>query len=208
MSIFGDGEYAPQLEKDIIASELCDLVHLRGNLDFKSELVPLVTNEADLFVCCHRQGDPSCTYLETMSCGVPIAGYGNEAWEKLSRFSETGWSSPSGDPGALAELICDVLGRPGEVEYQSRRSLAFARSHTFEKTFARRVEHIANIANAYRAGSYGGPGFMPDVADAAWSMTATRTDQFGPHRFSQPINALMNELWDYPTGSSAQGASM
>lgn len=152
MSICGDGECAPDLAGEIVARGLSDFVHLRGNLDFKSELVPLVIKEADLFVCCHRQGDPSCTYLETMSCGVPIAGYGNEAWAKLSRFSDTGWSSPSGDPDALAQLISGVVRQHGELERHSRRSLTFARSHTFEKTFARRVEHLINIANAYHVG--------------------------------------------------------
>ena len=52
--------------------ELWGEVQFRGNLDFKHRLVPLLQNEIDLFVCPHVQGDPSCTYLETMACGVPL----------------------------------------------------------------------------------------------------------------------------------------
>ena len=63
LSICGDGDYAPQLRRDIENRGLSDVATLRGTLDFKTQLVPFITNETDLFICCHRQGDPSCTYL-------------------------------------------------------------------------------------------------------------------------------------------------
>ena len=46
-----------------------------------------IAKQADLFICCHVQGDPSCTYLETFACGVPIVGYANEMWTPLSQDS-------------------------------------------------------------------------------------------------------------------------
>ena len=92
MSICGDGESMAQLQRDVWELHLGDKVKFRGNLDFKAELVPFVKNKTDLFVCCHRQGDPSCTYLETMACGVPIVGYGNEAFEgSLPAQAPGGW---------------------------------------------------------------------------------------------------------------------
>jgi colanic acid/amylovoran biosynthesis glycosyltransferase len=31
----------------------------------------------DVFVCCHIQIDPPCTYLESYGAGLPIVGYAN-----------------------------------------------------------------------------------------------------------------------------------
>lgn len=148
LSICGDGEYAPQLHRDIRTRGLSDLVTLRGTLDFKTELVPFIANETDLFVCCHRQGDPSCTYLETMSCGVPIVGYANDAWRELSELSLTGWVTPNGDPTAMANKIAQIDRSPETIEVDAVRSLDFARHHTFEKTFARRVAHLREVSDA------------------------------------------------------------
>lgn len=145
LSICGDGEYAPQLRKDIQAKGLNDFVTLRGTLDFKTELVPFITQETDLFVCCHRQGDPSCTYLETMSCGVPIVGYANDAWRELHDFTRIGWVTPNGDPKTMAHKIAELDRSPDDIEAGAMRSLDFARSHTLEKTFARRIEHLQNV---------------------------------------------------------------
>src|SRR6185437_9992877 len=109
---------------------------LKGNMDFRTELVPFVTDQVDLFVCCHRQGDPSCTYLETMSCGVPIAGYDNEAFRGVAAHSDSGWLSPLNRPDLLAARIAGIARNPAELAVHSQRALGFARRHTFERTFA------------------------------------------------------------------------
>jgi len=148
MSICGDGEYMPQLRNDLLKMNLVDSVKLLGTLDFKTELVPFVTREADLFVCCHRQGDPSCTYLETMACGVPIIAYANEAFEGLARTSGTGWLVPVGQPTDMAERIAVLVRNPTLLADAAQRALTFARDHTFEKTFLRRIEHLDRVARA------------------------------------------------------------
>ncbi|MEM7678157.1 MAG: glycosyltransferase, partial [Myxococcota bacterium] len=58
MSVCGDGECVPQMEADIARWGLNRYVTLRGVLDFNEELLPFVREACDLFVCCHRQGDP------------------------------------------------------------------------------------------------------------------------------------------------------
>lgn len=145
MTICGDGEYLPQLNKDVRKLGL-DCITLRGALDFKTELLPFVANEADLFVCCHPQGDPSCTYLETMACGVPIAGYENEALAGLVQVSGVGWTTPLNDPKALAVKIASLT--PEELTMAANHSLSFAADHTFEKTFQRRIDHLEMVASA------------------------------------------------------------
>jgi colanic acid/amylovoran biosynthesis glycosyltransferase len=121
---------------------------MKGVLDFKNELVPFTQKNTDLFVCCHRQGDPSCTYLETMSCGVPIVGYDNQAFLGVAAESKTGWPVPMNRPEQMAQKIVELDRNREEVARSARISLGFARAHTFEKTFKRRMAHLlASVSN-------------------------------------------------------------
>lgn len=142
----GDGERKNAMQQCIKREGLQDQVTLMGVLDFQHELVPFMKQQVDLFICCHRQGDPSCTYLETLACGVPIVSYTNEAFVGIERYSQTGWVVPMNQPKLLAQTIAKLdVDRPA-LKAMALRSLSFARSHTFEKTFAARVEHLEKIA--------------------------------------------------------------
>jgi hypothetical protein len=88
----------PEMRAQVAKRSLENLIQFKGPLDFERELIPFIRENVDLFVCCHRQGDPSCTYLETMSCGVPIAGYDNEAFAGLVKTSAAGWFTPMDRP--------------------------------------------------------------------------------------------------------------
>jgi len=146
MSICGDGELRASMTDKIAEKGLSGVVKMQGVLDFKTELVPYTQKHTDLFVCCHRQGDPSCTYLETMSCGVPIVGYDNEAFLGVVGESKTGWPTPMNRPDRMAHKIVELDRDREAIARASRASLHFARSHTFEKTFKRRVEHLQAVA--------------------------------------------------------------
>jgi glycosyltransferase involved in cell wall biosynthesis len=149
LSICGAGALEESMRQAVRAQQLEDRVRFLGNLDFASELLPFLRREVDLFVSCHRQGDPSCTYLETMGCGVPIAGYDNEAWQGLARVSGAGWSTPLNDPTALGRKIASLS--DADIEAQSVASLRFATAHTFEGEMERRMRHLEALANARRA---------------------------------------------------------
>jgi len=150
LSICGDGELLEELRASVAGLHLEDSVKFRGVLDFKTELVPFVTQETDLFVCSHLQGDPSCTYLETMSCGVPIVGYDNEAFQGLAKTAGVGWATPLGRPVELADRIAALSQDPEGLRQASERSLMFAGNHTFEKTFRRRIEHLDQVTAAFQ----------------------------------------------------------
>jgi len=140
--ICGAGVQADEIHQSIRDLNLQSLVRMRGVLDFATELMPFVSREVDLFVCCHRQGDPSCTYLETLSCGVPIAGYNNESMAGLCTLAKVGWATPMDNIGALADCIAALHKHRQEIARQSREAAAFARRHTFEETMQRRVDHM------------------------------------------------------------------
>jgi glycosyltransferase involved in cell wall biosynthesis len=142
LTICGDGELKGEMLKAIEAEQLSQHVGLKGTLDFKTQLLPFVRSNVDLFLCCHPQGDPACTYLETMSCGVPIAGYENEAFGGVVRASSSGWLSPLNDPAALAGIVAEIQRTPETLRAMSRGALRFAEGHTFENTFLRRIEHL------------------------------------------------------------------
>jgi colanic acid/amylovoran biosynthesis glycosyltransferase len=130
-------------------NDLEDYVSMKGVMEFKEELIPLVKNQIDLFVCCHTQGDPACTYLETMSCGVPIVGYANEAFTGLIEASRAGWAIQMSRPDLLAIKIAELDSNRELLVEESEKSLAFAAVHTFEKTFQNRISHLREIAKLH-----------------------------------------------------------
>jgi colanic acid/amylovoran biosynthesis glycosyltransferase len=143
--ISGAGELEEMMHKQIATYKLNDCVKMLGVPDFNTEFFPFVKHNMDLFVCCHRQGDPSCTYIETMSCGVPIVGYANEAFQGIAEMSEAGWVVPMNQPKQMAKKIAELSQNREAIKAMSFKSLKFAQQHTFEKTFQARVNHMQQV---------------------------------------------------------------
>ncbi len=137
---------AGPLEQAIVAErdrlELSRSMVMKGVLDFRAALAPLMRDEVDLFVCPHVQGDPSCTYLETFASGVPMVGYDNEAFDRLLAHVDGGVRVPLGDIEAMADAIAALDGDRATIVRKARAARDFAREHTFEATSRRRVEHL------------------------------------------------------------------
>lgn len=143
--IFGDGDLFPQIKEKIKDYGLSASVRLRGAVDFANELVPFIKSNVDLFVCCHRQSDPSCTYLETYSCGVPVIGYNNQAHQGILSICDVGWSVGMNDIEGLVDLIARLNKQRDEIKTKAISAARFAREHTFETTFQRRISHCMQI---------------------------------------------------------------
>ncbi|MFQ5562361.1 MAG: glycosyltransferase [Parvularculaceae bacterium] len=147
LDLFGTGPLEDRLRQEIAQRGLGDRMRLHGAVDFDTELVPFMKSSADLFVCCHRQSDPSCTYFETLACGVPIAGYANRAFRGILEQADIGWSAPIDGIDALARRIAKARSTPGEIARKSRTALELARPHAFEPTFERRIGQLQRIAD-------------------------------------------------------------
>lgn len=147
LDICGAGPIEHAMRREVEREGLGELVTFRGVLDFATELMPLLREEMDLFVCCHGQGDPSCTYLETFACGVPIVGYANEAFTGLLEHVRGGESVPIGDVDGMAKAIERLASVPerARLARMGDAALDFARGHTFEATFARRIAHLRSV---------------------------------------------------------------
>lgn len=146
LNIFGTGSLEEEIRQAIAAHGLSEKVQLNDPVDFETELVPYARTKADLFLSCNRQSDPSCTYIESMGCGLPIAGYSNEMWQGLRESSQAGWTAPLGDWEALADKIVELSSQREEILEKADKALSFAADHRFEREFQRRIDHLQDVA--------------------------------------------------------------
>ncbi|MBU1775290.1 MAG: glycosyltransferase, partial [Gammaproteobacteria bacterium] len=147
LDIFGTGELLPQMQQNINIYGLDSCVRLHGAVDYASELVPFIKSNLDLFVCCHRQSDPSCTYLETYACGVPIIGYNNKAHMGILARHDVGWGIAMNDVNRFVDLIERLNLQRDEIKSKSLNAVLFAQDHTFEATFQRRISQCIQLAD-------------------------------------------------------------
>jgi colanic acid/amylovoran biosynthesis glycosyltransferase len=144
--IYGQGSQREAMERLVAERGLSPKVKIHEAVPFP-RLVEL-SRECDLFVCCHVQDDPSCTYLEAMGCGLPVAGYANAMWRSMQAQSQAGVVTKLGAPDALAEALRALLTEPTRLDDLSRRARSFAVAHTFEREFNARIESIETLVPA------------------------------------------------------------
>lgn len=149
LDVFGAGALKAELRAG--AEDLGGRVRLHDPVDFETVLVPWMRTNADLFLSCHRQADPSCTYLESLGCGVPVLGYANEMWSRMAAESGGGWTAPLADRRALSDQITVLSKNRAELSRAAKDGLSFAQAHCFEKEFSRRMAHFAKCMTGQRA---------------------------------------------------------
>lgn len=146
LDIFGTGSLEQEIRADITRYALQDQVRLHGIVDFESALVPFARRHADIYLSCHRQSDPSCTYIESMGCGLAIIGYDNRMWSALRCEAGAGWVVPLGNIDALANAVFDAETNRDRLAVACRAAWRFAGKHTFESEFRSRIEHLRALA--------------------------------------------------------------
>jgi glycosyltransferase involved in cell wall biosynthesis len=145
MTIYGTGDLEDEMKKSIRTHQLEHYVSMRGAVDFYNTLIPDLKNNIDLFISLHRQSDPSCTYLETLSCGIPVVGYKNKAFAGLLELADIGWGAKLNDLDEIKRIIIHLDKNRVIISEKSKNSIAFARLHDFETTFNKRVNHLLSI---------------------------------------------------------------
>lgn len=138
---YGQGAQRTDMEAIAAGAEVRGRIRVHDAIPFP-DLVKKV-QDADLFVCCHVQNDPSCTYLETLGAGVPIAGYANRMWQHLHAASHAGICTKIGRFDLLSDAIIDLANRPEVLDRLSRAAREFATAHTFEHEFKKRTDAIS-----------------------------------------------------------------
>jgi colanic acid/amylovoran biosynthesis glycosyltransferase len=158
--IYGQGSQRAEMEAIVRENGLAEKVKINDAIPYPQLVV--AASDCDVFVCCHVQADPSCTYLESMGCGLPIVGYGNAMWRAMQAASGAGVVTKLGSPALAADALRVLLANPVALDELSWKARSFAAGHTFEKEFQRRTDSLNTIL-ARRPTSAGGPG---EVADA------------------------------------------
>lgn len=140
MHCYGQGSLRDEMRRLAAQAPQSGRIVVHDTIPFPDLVV--LSRTFDLFVCCHLQNDPSCTYLESLGCGLPIVGYGNRMWRRLSGESSAGFWSPSGDPEGVADSVQKLLADPKAIDTMSMRAREFALDHTFEREFALRIDAL------------------------------------------------------------------
>ena len=151
LDIYGEGSLAPAIGQAIADGGGNGRLRLHPPLPFETGLVPASRREADLFVSLHTQSDPSCTYLEAMGCGLPVAGFANGMLRTLVAQSGGGWTAPMRDTAALARLIAGLDKDRAELSRAAQAGLSYAMRHDFDTEFTARMDHLAAVLDAASA---------------------------------------------------------
>lgn len=108
--IAGDGELRPDLERQVHAAGLQDVVKLPGNRDDLSE----VMQASDLFAMSSLWEGLPLVLLEAMAAGMPAAAYAIPGVTDLLEDGVHGALAPPGEPQELAAAIAGLLDDPGK----------------------------------------------------------------------------------------------
>ena len=129
-----------------LRDEMCTLANANPRI-FIHDAIPYpelveISRTFDLFICCHIQCDPSCTYLESFGAGLPIAGYDNLMWSGLRNASHAGVGVPISNAKLLSQEVQSLVRNPVRLASLSRAARSFAASHAFEHEYQRRTDEI------------------------------------------------------------------
>lgn len=144
LDIYGAGSAEPDIRAGLARFE--GRVTLHAPVDFARELVPINRSKADIFLSCHRQSDPSCSYLEAMGCGLAVAGYDNAMWSAMCARSQGGTVVRMGDAAGLARAIAAWDRDRSALASSGRNAWSFAMQHDFHHVFAARMAHLRQVA--------------------------------------------------------------
>jgi glycosyltransferase involved in cell wall biosynthesis len=156
LDLYGTGPLKDEMLALVRRSGTEDKIAIHDPIPYP-ELVE-VARKADVFLCCHVQGDPSCTYLETFACGVPIVGYANEMWSPLCQDSGSGEVVALGDVSAMVQAVRKLLSDGDRLLEASTKARSHALANTMEHAWDQRIARIAAVANqaSQRRGSAAG----------------------------------------------------
>jgi glycosyltransferase involved in cell wall biosynthesis len=140
MHFYGQGALRKDMERIAAQAVRPGRIHIHDAIPYP-ELVK-ISRSFDLFVCCHIQSDPSCTYLESFGAGLPIVGYGNRMWRRLCESSGAGLLSPLGRPALVADDVQRLSEDFQLLSTLSERAVAFAQEHNYESEFGKRIRAL------------------------------------------------------------------
>lgn len=147
-TLYGQGSQRSEMDKLASAAPDPQNIRIHDAVPFP-ELIEQ-SRLQDIFVCCHPQSDPSCTYLESFGAGLPIVGYANRMWRRLSSEADAGIATPLGNVGGVVEGIMTLAKDYGAIARLSRNARRFALEHCAEREFDKRIAGMKQVLNGSR----------------------------------------------------------
>lgn len=123
-------------------------VVFEGYLDFETQWKDIVRERIDLMVLPHVQGDPSCTYFESLGCGAPILGFRNSTLTPLVEQTGAGWAVKRRDVGAMVKVVDGLVANPVLLHEARRKGLAFMQANSYESVSCERIRHLDAVARS------------------------------------------------------------
>ena len=138
--LFGQGSQKTEMIGIIEQANAADKIRVHDPIPF-SDLFER-SKSYDIFLCCHVQADPSCSYLEAFGAGLPIVGYGNAMWRKLNVEANGGITVPIGAADLAAAAVKELAGDRKRMALLARNARSFALEHNFESELTKRIESL------------------------------------------------------------------
>lgn len=107
LTVIGDGPYRPALERLGRSLGVSESISFLGALPHAAKVAAL--NEAQVAVCPSPKEGWGLTVIEANACGVPVVASRSPGLVESVRDGETGFLTPHGDAGALAEAVARLL---------------------------------------------------------------------------------------------------
>jgi colanic acid/amylovoran biosynthesis glycosyltransferase len=149
MDCYGQGSLRSDMEALAASASVPGRIRINDSVPYP-ELVKIAQTR-DIFVCCHVQNDPSCSYLESLGAGLPIVGYDNRMWHRLRAESGAGYCSPLRRPNGVADAIQRLASDPQTLDAMSVKAREFAQTHCYEREFAKRIDALNAAVSPARA---------------------------------------------------------
>ena len=140
VSLYGQGEDREQIISLISSAPYPERICVFEPVEFPRLME--IAKEYDLFICCHLQSDPSCTYIESFGAGLPIVGYGNRMWTALQAQSQAGTVTKMHDINAVVASIADLAADRAQLAMMSHNAREFCLTHSFEAETQKRVNSM------------------------------------------------------------------
>ncbi|MBV7411239.1 glycosyltransferase [Dermabacteraceae bacterium TAE3-ERU27] len=115
-----------------------------GFLDFETEWKPYVRDHIDVMFLPHLQGDPACTYFESLGSGVPVLAFDNDSSRLIIADSDAGWVVKR-DLNAAVDVVSQLSQDRSELKDKSRKAIAYMSSRTFEDVTLLRANHVLEV---------------------------------------------------------------
>lgn len=149
--VVGDGQFRPQLERQVQESGIGKQVRFTGTV-LKKEVFK-VLDQTDLYVLPSLTEGLPCSVIEAAARGIPCISSNIGGIPELLESEDL---VPPGDPQALAQKIEQVISDRSRLERMAQRNLKSARKYSKDKLDQRRKILYEKLAEITKSKNYSG----------------------------------------------------